>query len=273
MKTNQNEPPFGGQGGFYNGMNVFPTKGKLGFEYGADCFGPVVENRTLDSIRKSLADPNSEGPEIVYSIAMDVGKNIHKAKLDELHLLYGAVTYAAGRIGNEPVRSQGHIHKKSVYANNWSTPEVYEIWYGEAIIYMQESADDNPGRCFAVRAVAGEVVIVPPFWAHATISANPNEPLTCGAWCDREYGFDYDDVRAHKGLAWFPILNDKNDISWQANPAYNPSTLIEKSPRIYTEFGIDPSTSIYAQFEKNNEKFNFVPKPEGVKKLWENFIP
>ncbi len=258
---------------FNPGINVFPAKGKLGFEYSSDCFGPVVENRTLDSIRKSLADPTSEGPEIVYSIAMDVGKNIHKAKFEELHLLYGAVTYAAGRIGNEPVRSQGHIHKKSAYANNWSTPEVYEIWSGEAIIYMQETAGDNPGRCFAVHAVAGEVVIVPPFWAHATISANPNEPLTFGAWCDREYGFDYDDVRAHKGLAWFPMLDKDNHISWKANTAYNASILIEKSPRIYTEFGINPTKSIYVQFEEDNEKFNFVPNPVVAKELWEYFIP
>jgi len=67
MKTNKNESPFGGQGGFENGLNVFPTKGKLGFDYGDDCFGPIVENRTLESIRKSLADPICDGPEIVYS--------------------------------------------------------------------------------------------------------------------------------------------------------------------------------------------------------------
>lgn len=258
---------------FNPGLNVFPTKGELGFEYGDDCFGPLVENRTLDSIRKSLSDPTCEGPEIVYSIAMDVGKIFHKSKLEELHLLYGAVTYAAGRIGNEPVRSQGHIHKKSAYANGWSTPEVYEIWSGEAIIYMQETANDNPGRCFAVCAKAGEVVIVPPFWAHATISASPTEPLTFGAWCDREYGFDYDDVRAHKGLAWFPILNEKNEISWNANPAYIKSELIVKAPRIYTEFELNPNKSIYAQFEEDSEKFLFVPKPETVATLWNNFIP
>lgn len=260
-------------GGFNPGLNVFPTAEKLGFEYGTDCFGPEVENRTLDAIRKSLADPTCDGPEIVYSIAMDVGKNIHKAKLNELHLLYGAVTYAAGRISNEPVRSQGHKHRKSVYANGWSTPEVYEIWAGEAIIYMQETANDHPGRCFAVCAKAGEVVIVPPFWAHATISANAAEPLTFGAWCDREYGFDYDEVRAHKGLAWFPILDDENIISWKANTAYEKSELIEKSPRIYTEFGMNPEISIYAQFEENEHKFDFVPQPEIVKELWENFVP
>lgn len=273
MIKNEVISPFRGQVSFNPGLNVFPTSGKLGFEYGADCFGPEVENRTLDAIRKSLADPTCDGPEIVYSIAMDVGKNIHKPKLEELHLLYGVVTYAAGRIGNEPVRSQGHIHKKSAYAGGWSTPEVYEIWSGEAIIYMQETATDKPGRCFAVHAKAGEVVIVPPFWAHATISANAAEPLTFGAWCDREYGFDYDDVRAHKGLAWFPILDAENNINWKANPNYESSELIEKSPRIYSEFGIVPHKSIYTQFEENEHRFDFVPKPFIAKDVWEFFIP
>lgn len=259
---------------FDQGINVFPVKGKPGFEYGHECFGPEAENRTLESIRKSLSDPNCEGPEIVYSIAMDVGRKIHKPILEKLHLLYGVVTFAAGRIGEEPVRSQGHIHKKSAYANNWSTPEVYEIWSGEAIIYMQETANNNPGRCFAVYAKSGEVVIVPPGWAHATISANPDEPLTFGAWCDRDYGFDYDDVRAHKGLAWFPILDKNNKIIWKHNDAYiESSELIEKSPRIYKEFDINPDKSIYVQFEEEHDKFRFVPLPQTVKDKWVDFVP
>lgn len=258
---------------FDSGINVFPLKEKLGFSYGEGSFGPVVEHRTLDSIRPSLLDPACDGPEIVYSIAMDVGKIIHKPILEKLHLLYGAVTYAAGRLGDEPIRSQGHKHKKSAYANGWSTPEVYEIWSGEAIIYMQESASDDPGRCFAVKAKQGEVVIVPPGWAHATISADPLVPLTFGAWCDREYGFDYDEVRAHKGLAWFPVLNDVNEIKWMSNPQYKESKLIEKSPRMYTEFGIIPEKSIYVQFEADNSKFDFVPKPYLVENLWLNFVP
>ena len=29
------------------------------------------------------------------------------------NLLFGVVAYAAGRLGSEPVRSQGHVHKLS----------------------------------------------------------------------------------------------------------------------------------------------------------------
>jgi glucose-6-phosphate isomerase, archaeal len=257
---------------FYPGFDIQPIHKPMGFKYGLNVFGPEVENRTLDSIRKSLRDPQCEGPDPVYSIAMDVGKAEHFQLLERLHLLYGAVTYAAGRLGDEPVRSQGHIHKVSPHSD-WSTPEVYEIWSGKAIIYMQETAEDNPGRCFAVVANPGDVVVVPPSWAHATISADPEQPLTFGAWCDRAYGFEYDGVRAHKGLAWFPVIASSGEIEWLKNPNYGECGLIVKSPEIYTQLGIEPGIPIYSQFETDPEKFQFVPQPQKVKEVWENFVP
>jgi len=257
---------------FYPGFDIEPTNQPMGFVYGTDVFGPQVENRTLDSIRKSLRDPGCIGPDPVYSIAMDVGKREHLPDLEKLHLLYGAVTYAAGRLGNEPVRSQGHIHKISPLSG-WSTPEVYEIWSGKAIIYMQETADDQPGRCFAVTAGPGEVVIVPPFWAHATISADPEQPLTFGAWCDREYGFEYEGVRSHKGLAWFPILSTEGKIEWLKNSLYLDCELIVKDPEHYRQLGIESGKPIYNQFEQDPHKFEFVPQPQTVARLWEEFIP
>jgi glucose-6-phosphate isomerase, archaeal len=257
---------------FNPGFNIQPTTHPMGFQYGPGVFGPKVENRTLDSIRKSLRDPHCQGPDPVYSIAMDVGKKQHLSLLKHHQLLYGAVTYAAGKLGDEPVRSQGHIHKVSSLSK-WSTPEVYEIWSGKAIIYMQETALDNPGRCYAVTALQGDVVIVPPNWAHATISADPLQPLTFGAWCDRDYGFEYDDVRAHKGLAWFPVLNSSGEIEWQKNTNYQTDSLIVKSPEMYSQLNIMPGKPIYTQFEEQPETFLFVPQPQLAKEVWINFVP
>lgn len=257
---------------FYPGFNIQPTHHPLGFNYGSDCFGPAVENRRLDDIRKSLRNPDCDGPEIVYSIAMDVGKVKDKLTLQNMMLLYGVVTYAAGKLGDEPVRSQGHIHKKSSHSG-WSPPELYEIWSGKAIIYMQEYAQDNPGRCFAVYAGPGDTVIVPPEWAHATISADPNTPLTFGAWCDREYGFLYDDVRAHNGLAWYPLISN-GVIEWKANTHYNPSELIIKKPADYSaSLQIENTSPIYTQFEQDSAKFQWVSQPGLKADAWENFIP
>jgi len=258
---------------FNSGLNIVAKTSPLNFEYGEDCFGPEVENRKLDDIRKSLMDFNCEGPETVYSIAMDVGKKKHLEQLKQQHLLFGVVTYAEGKLGKEPIRSQGHIHKKSVYGQNWSTPEVYQIWSGKAVIYMQEYADDNPGKCYAVYAELGDIIIVPPSWAHATISADSKTPLTFGAWCDLDYGFEYEKVREHKGLAWFPLVESNGELTWMHNEDYEKTDLIIKKPNSYKEFGIQQQESIYKQYEENRDLFLFVPKPYLAKELWENFVP
>lgn len=257
---------------FDPGLAIEPTRQPMGFRYGPGVFGPAVENRRLADIRSSLMDPACSGPEIVYAIAMDVGKEVHKALLESLHLLYGVVTYAAGRLGDEPIRSQGHIHKVSELSR-WSTPEVYEIWSGEAIIYMQEFAEDDPGRCFAVYAGPGDVVVVPPYWAHATISANPELPLTFGAWCDRRYGFVYDGVRRHKGIAWYPVFDEGNQIRWIRNEYYGLSELVCKSPGDYAALGLERNKSIYRMFEENPDTFRFVPFPGVKEEVWKGFVP
>jgi glucose-6-phosphate isomerase len=156
---------------------IKPLSSPLGFEYLSDGYGPVPEIRTLDFIRKSLLDPGRSGPESVYAIAMDVGRQEYLESFREHMLLFGVVTYAAGRLGTEPVRSQGHVHRISSHSG-WSPPEIYEIWSGTACILMQELAADDPGRCFAIYAKPGEIVLASASWAHATMSVDPTMPLT-----------------------------------------------------------------------------------------------
>lgn len=254
------------------GFDIQPTTNPLGFLYGKRVFGPNCELRRLDAIRPSLRNPECEGPDPVYAIAMDVGTEDRRTDLLARNLLFGVVTYAAGRLGDEPVRSQGHIHAVSPSCGH-STAELYEIWTGTAIILMQETAKDHPGRCFAVTAGAGEVVVVPPNWAHATISADPSQPLTFGAWCVRDFGFDYADVRAHGGLAWFPRLQG-NEVVWDANPRYvGNAPLIQKSPASYTNLGLQAGVPIWQQYLENPDAVMWVPRPELADAIWADFTP
>lgn len=254
------------------GFDIRPITDPMGFSYGDDVFGPDVERRYLDDIRSSLKDPDCSGPEVVYAIAMDVGKTDHRELLEDRMLLYGAVTYAAGQLGDEPVRSQGHVHQVSSHSG-WSPPEVYEIWTGQATIYMQERAKDHPGRCYAVHAGPGDVVVVPPAWAHATISADPTTPLTFGAWCDRESNFLYEEIRKRNGLAWYPVLDHEQNLTWQHNDAYEKQELKEKEPASYSFLGLDDNSSIYKQFEEDPDRFQFVSKPSWMEEHWTNFVP
>lgn len=254
------------------GFPITATTDPLGWRYGAGVFGPAPELRRLDAIRPSLRDPDCAGPDPVYAIVMDVGREEHRGDLQKRHLLFGAVAYAAGRLGGEPVRSQGHVHCKSP-RNGWSTPELYEIWRGRACILMQESDGDDPARCFAITAGPGEVVVVPPGWAHATISADPAQPLVFGAWCDRAYGFVYDGVRAHGGLAHFPLLTADGALEWTANPSYKPRKLVCRGARAYLELDIEAGIPIYKQYEREPGRFDWVPNPELKAGEWSGFEP
>lgn len=256
-------------------MNAgFPLKADteaMEFIYGDGVFGPKTEKRKLDDIRKSLSNPQVEGPEYVYAVAMDVGKEEHQEDLKKRNLLYGAMIFGSGILGEEPIRSQGHIHAISPSCQA-STCEVYEIWQGEAYIYMQESAKDNPGRCFAVHAKEGQVVIVPPGWAHCTINADPIKPMLFGAWCVRDYGFEYKEIREHGGVAYFPKVKDEK-IVFEPNPSYHTSDFKIVEARSYPEFHLTEGVPIYTQYEKDPELFAFVTKPEKVKDIWEHYEP
>ena len=240
---------------------------KFDFEYSENVFAPEAEQRRLGDIQASLKEPNCNGPDIVYSIAMDIGLKEDRRDLVDRNLLYGEVLYAKGLLGKELVRSQGHTHSVSASCKS-STPEVYEIHHGNAVIYMQESLKGSPGLCYAVEAGEGDVVIVPPYWAHMTVNININEHLAFGAWCVRDYGFEYTGVREKKGLAWFPIYQD--GIKWLANPNYSQSELICKKPRQYSDFNLS-NEPIYRQYRADRNKFNFVCKP--AIHNWESFVP
>lgn len=256
---------------YYPGLDISTKNDVLGFIYGEDVYGPVPEIRRLEDIRQSLEDPDCDGPEELYCISMDVGKKEDRDEIVKRNLLFGAVTYAEGKIGDGPVRSQGHIHAVSPSCGS-STPEVYEIWEGEAVIYMQESAKDDAGNCYAVHAKAGEVVIVPPFWAHATINADPERKMTFGAWCVRDYGFDYDDIREHHGIAFFPKFQD-GKLVWTKNTAYKTGNLVEQNAGNYKEFRIKPGKPIYTQFQENKDMFGFVTQPQKYSGIWKNYRP
>jgi glucose-6-phosphate isomerase len=254
------------------GLDIQFSTATLDFSYGSGVFGPTPEARKLDDIRKSLLDPSCEGPDVVYNIAMDVGHKEHFAALQGNMLLFGIVVYAKGKLGKEPVRSQGHVHAISPHSG-WSAPEIFEFWHGRAIVYGQEKTSDDPGRCFAISAKPGDVVVIPPGWAHYVVNADPRSNMAFGAWCDRQYGFVYDAVRARGGLAWFPVISENDSLTWQPNPRYQKSQLTQRNARNYEELGLQSRVPIYEQFAQDPERVAWVSHPERFESQWKQFNP
>lgn len=245
---------------------------ELSFDYGPGVVGPTSEFRSLDSIRPTLLDPDCSGPDPVYGIAMDVARKCDLSKLKEWMLLYGVVAYASGRLGREPVRSQGHIHAIAAHSG-WSPPELFQILEGRAIVYGQERAEDDPGRCVAIVAEPRDQVVIPPAWVHCVINADPFRRMVFAAWCDRQYGFIYDAVRRYHGPAWFPIINERGGIDWHRNEAYRTGSIAVRSARTYPELGLEPNSGIYTQFIENPDAISWVSNPARVEAVWSNFEP
>lgn len=254
------------------GLDIHFPDHQLDLHYGPGTFGPKPEYRSLDSIRPSLRDPSCTGPDPVYAIAMDVGRTEDHSELKERQLLFGVVICAIGKLGDEPVRSQGHVHAVAPHCG-WSTPELFEIWQGHAIIYAQEKSGDDPGRCVAIEAEPGERVVMPPGWAHYVVNADTDSQLIFGACCDRQYGFDYTQMRAHHGLAWLPVFGDGGEINWDANPNYLASTLGRRKARTYPELGLSTTLPIYESFRLHPESVQWVSEPERFTALWRDFQP
>jgi glucose-6-phosphate isomerase len=187
-------------------------------------------------------------------------------------LLFGIVIYAAGRLGEEPVRSQGHVHAIAPHCG-WSTPELFEIWEGRAVVYAQQNSGDDPGVCLAIHAGPGDRVAMPPGWTHYVANADPDSELVFGAWCDRQYGFDYTQMRAHHGLAWYPLLEKNGEIRWKANPSYSPSKIETRRARAYPELELSPARPIYELFRENPDSVQWVSDPARLSSLWPNFEP
>lgn len=257
---------------FDSGLEIEFLSNPLGFRYGPHVFGPKPEYRSLDTIRPSLKNPHASGPDPVYAIAMDVGHDTDRSELQTRMLLFGIVIYAAGRLGEEPVRSQGHVHAISPHCG-WSTPELFEIWRGQAIVFGQEFSGDDPGRCIAVAAGPGDRVVIPPKWAHYVVNASTNSTLVFGAWCDRQYGFDYRQMRTHQGLAWFPLMNEYGEISWMRNSRYKHSVLESRAAREYPELGLQPELPIYRHLNDAPDSIQWVSDPARLRDLWPQFEP
>jgi glucose-6-phosphate isomerase len=201
---------------------------------------------------------------------MDVGLKDHQAELQRRMLLFGVVVYAAGQLGAEPVRSQGHVHAIAPHCG-WSTPEIFEIWEGRAIIYAQQFVAEDPGICVAIYADPGDKIVVPPGWAHYVVNADCTRPMVFAAWCDRQYGFVYDEIRKRHGLAWFPILDSGKAIRWEPNPAYRTADISTRNARDYPELKLKTNLPIYQQFGEDPQSLQWVSQPALMSDLWGRF--
>jgi glucose-6-phosphate isomerase, archaeal len=247
-----------------SGLDLAVDPEGLELLFDPDVLHPVGERRFLDDVRATLAEPDADGPEHLYTIYMDIAHSRDLAALRRQELLYGAVVYNHGSIGSERLRSQGHIHSEKP-GTGLRYSEVYEFWTGHGYVYLQKECASSVSRALLVPVGPGDKVIVPLGWVHLTV-ASADETLAFGAWCARENELEYAQLRELGGPAHF-VLADGEVVG---NPRYTHVPEVEiVQPGDLPLLGVPADRPIYTAWREDPSLFDFLPRPELVARAWD----
>jgi glucose-6-phosphate isomerase len=100
------------------------------------------------------------------------------------HLMYCISKLYPGKIGEEFFFTKGHYH------NVQQTAEIYLCLMGEGYMLMKTSE----GKCETVHMERGQMIYVPPFWAHRSVNIG-SEPLVSFCVYPAEAGHNYGDIK------------------------------------------------------------------------------
>jgi glucose-6-phosphate isomerase, archaeal len=100
------------------------------------------------------------------------------------HLMYCISKLKSGKIGNEFYFTKGHYHTVE------QTGEIYLCLKGEGYM-MMKTAD---GKCEALRMERGQMIYVPPYWAHRSINTGSEELVSFCVY-PGDAGHNYGDIQ------------------------------------------------------------------------------
>lgn len=248
-----------------SGLALQLNEERLALEFAPEVAHPEGEIRLLEQVRASLEDSQAQGPEHLYTIYMDIARRQDLPALEEQGLLYGAVVYNSGTVGQERLRSQGHIHSEKP-GTGLRYSEVYEFWTGRGLIYMQKECAPDVTKAIIVPVEAGDKVVIPFGWVHLVVTQG-DDVLSFGAWCARENILEYDKLRALGGPAYFFLA----DGSLKKNPRYTTVPEVHYlTPKDLPTLGIPSDRPIYTSWQEQPELYKFMSSPELVGDIWTN---
>lgn len=251
-----------------SGLDIELDTETLSFRFGEGVRSDPAERRTVADIRAMLLDPQVATSRHIYTVHMDVSREDDRAAISSRGLGFGVVAQASGAMGRECVRSQGHQHSKPL-GSDFAYPEVYEFWFGQGEMYLQDQAEPDVEAAVVLQVGPGDRVVVPPGWVHIVINKGPT-PLAFGAWYARDAQLIYEPLRRMGGPAYFPLSDGtfvKNSHYRRVPPLRRlPGT--EGTPLDGALFGWTGSSPSYRRFLHDPDKFSFIVHPERFAEQW-----
>ena len=154
--------------------------------------------RTLSAMEGQFADQQayhallSRGDTVLYEVY-----EIHRPEVAG-ELLHGISIVHPGQVGDEFFMTKGHFHAEL------ETAEVYYCLNGEGVMVMETPEGD-----WAVEELRpGQVLYVPPRWAHRSVNTGEDNDLVTFFVYPRDAGHDYGTI---EGQGFRKLILEKND--------------------------------------------------------------
>jgi glucose-6-phosphate isomerase len=182
----------------------YPFKSNLDFLSGALEKGAKCWNRKLSEMieiysehNQSLSLLESEDT-IVYKVYE------YEMPKEQGHLIPVTTILYPGRVGDQFFMTKGHYHEEK------GTAEVYLIISGEGVLLMQTEKGDYKEIYYS----KGNLLYIPPFWAHRMVNVSNTEPLKFYGVYPANAGHDYDTIM-NKGFRNKVVIDKKSPKNYK----------------------------------------------------------
>ncbi len=180
-------------------------------------------------------------------------------------LRYDITVIPANMLGLEYVKTAGHYHP-FVPGTDTSYTEVYQVLEGAPLYLLQKVDSKTVLDVITIRAVAGDVVLIPPNYGHITINRS-NVPLKMANWVCRNFSSIYDPIKELSGGAYY-LLKD----GFMKNHLYNSVPSIrELEPMDVPELGLVCGEDMY-ELVHDIEKLEILKNPTNFMEIFSRIL-
>jgi glucose-6-phosphate isomerase len=218
--------------------------------FGSDVIVDEHRERLLDALSPVVMTPDAArgSGDIAYYMDNGVYDRADAGRLAGVRMRYELTLMPPRTVGNEYVKTFGHIHhKEPVSGLEWT--EVVEVLTGTAHFLLQTLDLTGPDAdvVYLIEAGPGQKVLLPPGFDHCTINPG-DEPLLFSDVIALGVAGDYGRFVATRGAAYLEV-NGADGPEMIPNPTYRRvAPLTPVTPRDYPELHLTSTEPLYTVF-------------------------
>jgi glucose-6-phosphate isomerase len=231
--------------------------------FGKSIKKPELEIKSYKKYKAFFKNPRLDKNKKMYYIYRNscLKKDLSVFKRNGLR--YDITAIFPGSIGEEPVRTIGHVHKS--LAKIGQPAEIYQVIYGTALFILHDTKTNTIHR---IERRAGQKIVIPGNCAHITANRSDKKPLIiANIFVNKKNVSDYGFFKKTNGPAWYPIRKGFIIVFKKNLKAGKDVKLAPFSKKCSLPKEISRTAPLYKEFVSEPNKFIFLSRPDKYRKV------